>query len=77
MAEKDDYLIDMLVDLGFVSPDQVAQARQEAEASGVGVVDLMVANKAVRAEDVVGTRMAARMPRIAMTIISSIKVKPF
>jgi type IV pilus assembly protein PilB len=58
VAEKDDYLIDMLVDLGFVSPDQVAQARQEAEASGVGVVDLMVANKAVRAEDVTQAKAA-------------------
>jgi type IV pilus assembly protein PilB len=58
VAEKDDYLIDMLVDLGFVSPDQVTQARQEAEASGVGVVDLMVANKAVRAEDVTQAKAA-------------------
>lgn len=48
----------MLVDLGFVTPDQVTQARQEAEASGVGVVDLMVANKAVRAEDVTQAKAA-------------------
>jgi type IV pilus assembly protein PilB len=58
VAEKDDYLIDMLVDLGFVSPDQVAQARQEAEASGVGVVDFMVANKLIRAEDVTQAKAA-------------------
>src|SRR6478609_283785 len=48
----------MLVDLGFVSPDQVAQARQEAEASGVGVVDFMVANKMVRPEDVTQAKAA-------------------
>ncbi|HNQ73479.1 MAG TPA: ATPase, T2SS/T4P/T4SS family [Verrucomicrobiota bacterium] len=58
MAEKDDYLIDMLVDLGFVTPDQVAQARQEAEASGVGVVDFMVANQIVRPEDVTQAKAA-------------------
>lgn len=58
MAEKDDYLIDMLVDLGFASPDQVAQARTEAEASGVGVVDFMVANKLVRPEDVTQAKAA-------------------
>ena len=28
VAEKDDYLVDMLTDLGFVIPDQVAQAQQ-------------------------------------------------
>jgi general secretion pathway protein E/type IV pilus assembly protein PilB len=58
VAEKDDYLIDMLVDLGFASPDQVAQARAEAESSGVGVVDFMVANKIVRAEDVTQAKAA-------------------
>lgn len=58
MAEKDDYLIDMLVDLGFIVPDQVAQARQEAEAAGVGVVDFMVANKMIRPEDVTQAKAA-------------------
>jgi type IV pilus assembly protein PilB len=58
VAEKDDYLVDMLSDLGFVTPDQVAQARQEAQASGVGVVDLMVANKLVRPEDVTQAKAA-------------------
>jgi len=48
----------MLMDLGFVVPDQVAQARQEAQASGVGVVDYMVANKMIRAEDVTQAKAA-------------------
>src|SRR2546426_1752332 len=47
MAEKDDYLVDSLTDLGFVSPEQVANLRREAEAAGVGVVDLMLANKLI------------------------------
>ena len=58
MAEKDDYLVDILVDLGFVSPDQVAALRTEAQSSGVGVVDLMVANKVVRPEDVTQAKAA-------------------
>ena len=35
MAEKDDYLIDILVDLSFVTADKVAELRPEAQASGV------------------------------------------
>ena len=58
MAEKDDYLVDILVDLGFVTPDQVASARAEAKSAGVGVVDLMVANKLVRPGDVTQAKAA-------------------
>ena len=58
MAEKDDYLVDILVDLGFVTPDQVAEIRAEAQSAGVGVVDLMVANKVVRAADVTQAKAA-------------------
>jgi general secretion pathway protein E/type IV pilus assembly protein PilB len=58
VAEKDDYLLDMLTDLGFVSPDQVEQARGEAASAGVGVVDLLVANKLIRPEDVTQAKAA-------------------
>ena len=58
MAEKDDYLVDILIDLGFVSPDQVAALRPEAQSSGVGLVDLMVANKLVRPADVTQAKAA-------------------
>ena len=58
MAEKDDYLIDLLVDLGFVSADQVASAKQEAQSAGVGVVDLLVANKQIRPADVTQAKAA-------------------
>ena len=58
MAEKDDYLADILVDLGFVSPDKVAEARREAESAGVGLVDLLVANKVIRPEDVTQAKAA-------------------
>jgi type IV pilus assembly protein PilB len=58
VAEKDDYLADVLVDLGVVNADQVAKTRQEAEASGVGVVDLLLANKLVRPADVTQAKAA-------------------
>ncbi len=58
MAEKDDYLLDLLVDLGFTSADVVAKAREEASAAGVGVVDLLVANKVIRAGDVTQAKAA-------------------
>ena len=58
MAEKDDYLLDLLVDLGFTSADVVAKAREEAQASGVGVVDFLVANKVIRPDDVTQAKAA-------------------
>jgi len=58
VAEKDDYLADILVDLGFVSAEKVAETRREAEAAGVGVVDLMVANKLVKPADVTQAKAA-------------------
>ena len=58
MAEKDDYLADVLVDLGFAPADQVAKAREEASASGVGVVDLLLANKVIRPADVTQAKAA-------------------
>jgi general secretion pathway protein E/type IV pilus assembly protein PilB len=58
VAEKDDYLVDILVDLGFVSPEKVAEMRREAAEAGVGVVDLMVANKIVRPADVTQAKAA-------------------
>ena len=58
MAEKDDYLIDMLVDLGFVSDSQVDAARSEASSADVGVVDYMLANNFVRPADVTQAKAA-------------------
>ncbi len=58
MAEKDDYLLDLLVDLGFTTAEVVAQAREEASAAGVGVVDLLVANKVIRPGDVTQAKAA-------------------
>ncbi len=58
MAEKDDYLVEILTDLGFVTAEQVANAKAEAASSGVGVVDFMVANKLIRQADVAQAKAA-------------------
>jgi type IV pilus assembly protein PilB len=58
VAEKDDYLVDLLVDLGFVSAEVVGKARAEAQAAGVGVVDLLVANEVIRPADVTQAKAA-------------------
>ncbi|HEY0550225.1 MAG TPA: hypothetical protein VGF13_11540, partial [Verrucomicrobiae bacterium] len=42
VAAKDDYLIDTLIDLGYVTHDQVASVQPDSESSGEGVVDLLV-----------------------------------
>jgi len=48
----------MLVDLGFVTSRQLAQARSEAQTANVGVVDLMLANKMIRQADVTQAKAA-------------------
>jgi type IV pilus assembly protein PilB len=58
VAEKDDYLVDMLVDLGFATADQVAKLRAEAQEAGVGLVDLMLTNKLIRPADVTQAKAA-------------------
>ena len=58
MAEQDDYLVDMLVDLGLVSAEQVAKTRAEALSSNVGVMDLLLANKLIRPADITQAKAA-------------------
>ncbi len=47
MAAKDDYLLENLIDLGYVNYGQVETLKAEAEASGSGVVDLMLDKKLI------------------------------
>jgi general secretion pathway protein E/type IV pilus assembly protein PilB len=58
VAEKDDYLLDLLVDLGFTNNEQVAKARTEAQAAGIGVVDQLVASEAIKPGDVTQAKAA-------------------
>ena len=47
MAAKDDYLLENLIDLGYATHGQVNTLRPEAEAAGVGVVDLLLERKLI------------------------------
>ncbi len=47
MAAKDDYLLENLIDLGYVTHGQVEALRSEAEASGTGIVDLLLEQKII------------------------------
>jgi type IV pilus assembly protein PilB len=47
VAAKDDYLLDNLIDLGYLNHGQVNTLREEAEASGSGVVDLALDKKLI------------------------------
>ncbi len=58
MAAKDDYLIDSLVDMGLVTHVQVDEVRTEADGSGEGIVDLLVAKKLIRPKDVTHAKAA-------------------
>lgn len=58
MAAKDDYLLNDLIDLGFLTKNQVDSARAEAEASGEGVVDTLLKKKLLRVQDVTTAKAA-------------------
>lgn len=52
MAAKDDYLVDQVIDLGYVTREQVEAARPQAEAAGSGILDFLIEQKALRPFDV-------------------------
>jgi general secretion pathway protein E/type IV pilus assembly protein PilB len=56
VAAKDDYLIDNLVDLGYVTQEQLEPLRSEVDSSGQGLVDLLLARKILRPVDVANAR---------------------
>ena len=58
MAAKDDYLLENLIDMGYVTPDQVEVLRPEAEGAGSGLIDLMVEKKIINAATVTQAKAA-------------------
>lgn len=58
MAARDDYLIDTLVDMGLVTDEQLGPARQEADSTGEGVVDTLVARKLISPAQVAQAKAA-------------------
>ena len=47
MAAKDDYLIDKLMELGYVTSEQVQSYQTQAAEAGMGTLDLMLQDKVV------------------------------
>jgi len=58
VGARDDYLIDSLVEMGLVANEKLDAARTEADSSGEGVVDTLVAKKVIRAADVAQAKAA-------------------
>lgn len=52
MSAKDDYLIDLLIDMGLITPEQLAPVREEAASADEGVIDLLLSKKIIRPMDV-------------------------
>lgn len=58
MAARDDYLIDQLVELGYVTHEQIEAVRAQAEEAGFGLVDFLVEQKIIRPFDVATAKAA-------------------
>ncbi len=58
MSAKDDYLIDLLLDMGQVTEEQIAPLREEALSSGEGLIHLLLAKKVIRPIDVAQAKAA-------------------
>jgi type IV pilus assembly protein PilB len=52
VAAKDDYLVDLLVDMGHVSAEQLVPLREEAAANSEGLLDLLLSRKIVSPSNV-------------------------
>ncbi|MGP8201558.1 MAG: GspE/PulE family protein [Limisphaerales bacterium] len=52
VTAKDDYLIDLLIDMGQLSEEQVAPVREEAASSGESLIHLLLERKIIRPIDV-------------------------
>jgi type IV pilus assembly protein PilB len=58
VSAKDDYLIDLLIDMGNLTEAQVAPVREEADSNGEGLVHLLLDRKIIRPVDVAQAKAA-------------------
>jgi general secretion pathway protein E/type IV pilus assembly protein PilB len=58
VATRDDYLIETLTDMGLLTNEQVEPVRQEADSTGEGIVDTLIAKNVLRPADVAQARAA-------------------
>jgi len=53
---KDDYLVNVMIDMGLLSNEQVSKYGAEAEASGLGLIEYLLSKNAIRSSDVTYAR---------------------
>jgi len=58
VAAKDDYLLSDLIDLGFLTKQQVDAAQVEADAAAEGVIDTLLKKRLIRVADVTTAKAA-------------------
>jgi len=58
VAAKDDYLLENLIELGYVTHDQVEAIRPEAEVAGSGIVDMLLDRKIITSVTVTQAKAA-------------------
>jgi general secretion pathway protein E/type IV pilus assembly protein PilB len=58
VAAKDDFLIDTLVDMALLTSEQVDEARNEADSTGEGVIDTLVAKGVLKSAQVAQAKAA-------------------
>jgi general secretion pathway protein E/type IV pilus assembly protein PilB len=58
VAGKDDYLIDHLIDVGYLNRSQVEALKPEAEGAGRGVMDLLLERKMISPQEVTQAKAA-------------------
>jgi general secretion pathway protein E/type IV pilus assembly protein PilB len=72
VAAKDDYLLENLIDMGWVTHGQVEEARNEAASLGSGVVDLLLERKSITPAIVTGAKAA----HFGVEVVNLAEVKP-
>jgi general secretion pathway protein E/type IV pilus assembly protein PilB len=58
VAAKDDYLIDLLIDMGQLTQEQVDPVREESASNGESVIDLLLTQKILKPLDVAQAKAA-------------------
>ena len=73
MAAHDDYLIDTLIELGYLTPEQVEQVRADAESTGEGILQLLINRNVLPAKAV--TQAKANHFGVEMVDLAGIKLE--
>lgn len=72
MAAKDDYILEQLVELGYLTTEQVQATQAEADSTGKGVVDLLIEKKLI--DQTVATTAKAAHFGVEMVSLADIRL---